>query len=207
MSIKFYLTLCLATACSTAFGQGNNGLEKKMLSAPCDSFARDATAKEARKPIEIKSPVRELCFPGDQSCIDNGGLLAENIWENASNPEKVKSALLEYSNWRGVVSEASMLAEHGKLIRIARFVGSAQCVRDTYFLYQKGKYRLIDSPSLDNLSAEATNCGDAEIMLKEVGEPLLVTMLYGVVTAYRFDRNFALNMICSVRYRARRTEP
>jgi len=33
MSIKVYFALCFATVCSAAFGQGENDLEKKMVSA------------------------------------------------------------------------------------------------------------------------------------------------------------------------------
>jgi hypothetical protein len=98
-----------------------------------------------------------------------------------------------------------MPASQGKLVRIARFAGSASCVRDTYLVDQDGKYRLIQNASLENLSAEGT-CGNVKVTLKQVGEPLLVTMVYGVVTAYRFNRNFAPGAVCSVRYRAPRPE-
>ena len=97
-----------------------------------------------------------------------------------------------------------MPGTQGKLVRIARFVGSAHCVRDTYLAYQNGQYRLLHSASLDGLSAEGANCGDAEITLKQAGEPLLAAALHGVVTAYRFDRNFELQAVCSMRYRAPR---
>jgi hypothetical protein len=176
-------------------------------SALCGDLARQAIAKEAGKLTEVEPSVRELCFPGNQSCADSGGFLAKYVWENARDPEEVKNALLEYSDWRGEVSEATMPAARGKLVRIARFVGRASCVRDTYLVHKDGKYRLIHSASLDNLSGEGANCGDAEIKLKQVGEPLLVTMLYGVVTAYRFDRNFEPSAVCSVRYRAPRPQP
>jgi len=39
MSIKVYFALCFATVCSAAFGQGENDLEKKMLS-DCKSWQK-----------------------------------------------------------------------------------------------------------------------------------------------------------------------
>jgi hypothetical protein len=167
----------------------------------CKDFAVQALGTKAGKPPKDEPPVRELCFPGDWSCMDHGGLSAQSIWENARNPEEVKNALLDSSDWIGKVSEATMPGTQGKLVRVARFVGGAHCVRDSYFAYQDGKYRLLHSVSLEKLSAEAANCGDAEVTLKQVDGPLLVTMLYGVATAYRFDRDFELHAVCSMRYR------
>ncbi|MDK6080464.1 hypothetical protein [Massilia varians] len=130
------------------------------------------------------------------------GIAAENIWKSANNPEQVKSVLLEYAAYTGRVFEVDIPSKGGKIVRIERFVGNAYCVRDTYFLYQKDTYRLIDSRSLEGLSAEAGNCGDVGITLKAIGEPLLVTKFYGVVTAYRFGDDFELKKVCSERYRA-----
>lgn len=169
----------------------------------CSELAQEAIAKEAGKLVKVNASVRELCFSGVQSCADGGKLSAQSVWENAHHPMEVKNALLELSDWRGLVSEATLPAARGKLVRIARFVGSANCVRDTYLVQQDDRYRLIHSASLDRLSDEATNCGDAEISLRQVGEPLLVTMLYGEVTAYRFDQGFELSAVCSMKYRAR----
>lgn len=138
----------------------------------CNAFSLQAMAKETGKPPKGELPVRELCFPGNQSCIDEGGLLVQFIWENARDPDKVKNTLLEYADWIGKVSEASMPGTQGKLVRIARFVGSARCVKDTYFAYQDGKYRLLHSALLDNLSAAAANCGDADITLKQADGPM-----------------------------------
>lgn len=108
------------------------------------------------------------------------------------------------ADYTGQVSEVDMPSKGGKIVRIGRFVGSAHCVRDAYFLYQDGTYRLIDSPSLEVLSAEAGNCGDVAVALKAIGEPLLVTRFYGVVDAYRFGEDFALRNVCSERYQAPR---
>jgi hypothetical protein len=173
----------------------------------CNELALQAMAKESGKPPKDEPPVRELCFPGQQSCVDHGGVPAQSIWENAPNPQEVKNVLLESADWIGNVSEASMPGKQGKLVRIARFVGSAHCVRDTYFSYHDGKYRLLHSALLDQLSAEAANCGDVDITLKQVDGPLLVSMLYGVATAYRFDQDFEPYAVCSMRYRAPRSIP
>lgn len=168
----------------------------------CTGLVQEVIAKEIGKLTKVKPSVRELCFPSDQSCADNGGLSAHSIWENAHDPMAIKNALVEYSGWSGLVSEATLSAARGKIVRIERFVGSAHCVRDTYLILQDDRYRLLHSASLEKLSDEAGNCGDAEISLRQIGDPLLVTMLYGEVTAYRFDQNFELSPVCSIRYRA-----
>ena len=151
-------------------------------------------------PIFAQADKAVLCFPGQQDCLDRGGLAAEDIWKRANNPDEVESVLMAYADYTGRVSEVDMPSKGGKIVRIGRFVGSANCVRDTYFLYQDGIYRLIDSPSLEVLSAEAGNCGDVAVALKAIGEPLLVTSFFGVVTAYRFGEDFALKKVCSKRY-------
>ena len=139
--------------------------------------------------------------------MDHGGLAAEDIWKSAINPDEVESVLTAYEDYTGQVSEVDMPSKGGKIVRIERFVGRAHCVRDTYFLYRNGTYRLIDSPSLEALSAETANCGDVRVLLKTIGEPLLVTKFYGVVTAYRFGEDFALTKACSERYRAPQHAP
>lgn len=197
MLVKATLALCLATACASTFAQADQVVS-------CKPLVQDAVADEAGSPLHAKPQERELCFPGDQDCLDRGGVAAENIWKSANNPEQVKSVLLEYADYTGRVFEVDIPSKGGKIVRIERFVGNAYCVRDTYFLYQKDSYRLIDSPSLEGLSAEAGNCGDVGITLKAIGEPLLVTKFYGVVTAYRFGDDFELKKVCSERYRAPR---
>jgi hypothetical protein len=197
MLVKASPTLCFMTAGASTFAQADQVVS-------CKLFVQIAVADETGRPMQAKSRERELCFPGDQNCLDQGGLVAEDIWKSADTPDQVKSVLLEYADYIGRVSETDIPRKGGKIVRIGRFVGSAHCVRDTYFLYQKGTYRLIDSPSLEALSAEAGNCGDVGITLKAIGEPLLVTRFYGVVTAYRFGDDFALRKVCSERYRAPR---
>ncbi|HEY0491526.1 MAG TPA: hypothetical protein VGD30_18605 [Telluria sp.] len=204
MSHKFSLRLFLMAAYGLAAAQIGDAVAQSALSVSCKSLAQEALANENQASSSLKVWGRELCFPSYEGCVERGGLPAESIWRNARHAEEAKSILLEYEDVIGAVSEVNMPAEHGKLVRIARMVGTAYCVRDTYFLYRDNTYRLVDSPSLNGLSDEATHCGDAEVELKEMGEPILVTRLGGVVTAYRFVKNFELSKICSVRYRAPR---
>lgn len=196
MLLKTSLTLCLLTACASTFAQVGQAVSCKML-------VRNAIADEAGG-MQTKHRERELCFFGEQECLDNGGLAAKDIWNSANHPNEVKSVLLEYRDYTGRVSEANIPSKDGKIVRIGRYVGSASCVRDTYFLYQNRTYRLINDPSLEDLSAEAGNCGDVEIKLEATGDPLLVTRFHGIVTAYRFAEDLSLRKICSERYRAPR---
>lgn len=191
-SVRASLALCLVVACASTFAQANQV-------GPCKPLVRSAVADEAGRPMQTESRERELCFPGNRDCLDHGGVAAEDIWKSAENPDQVKSVLLEYTDYAGQVSEVDIPSKDGKIVRIGRFVGSAHCVRDTYFLYQSGTYRLIDSPSLEGLSAEAGNCGDVGITLKAIGEPLLVTSFHGVLNAYRFGEDFTLIKVCSER--------
>lgn len=111
--------------------------------------------------------------------------------------------LMDSSDWTGSVSEVEMPSKHGTLVRIARVVGTAHCVRDTYLLRQDNRYRAIHSDSLDRLSAEAGNCGDGKVTFSQFrGAPLLVTAFYGSITGYRFASNFDLREVCSIAYRA-----
>lgn len=197
MLVTTSLTLCLVAACASTFAQADTAV-------PCTSLVRDAIADEAGRVMQTESRERDLCFPGEQYCLEQGGFAAEDIWKSANKPDEVKGVLLEYADYTGRVSEADMPDKSGTIVRIGRFVGSAHCVRDTYFLYQNGIYRLIDSPSLEALSAEAGNCGDVGVALKAIGEPMLVTRFSGVLTAYRFGENLALRKVCSERYRAPR---
>jgi hypothetical protein len=197
MQVKTLLALCLLTACASTFAQANRTVS-------CKQLVRNAIAEEVGRTVKTETRERELCFPGEQDCLNQGGLAAEDIWTSANEPDEVKSVLLNYADYRGKVSEVDMPSKGGKIVRIGRFVGSAYCVRDTYFLYQNGTYRLIDSPSLEELSSEAANCGDAKIKLEAIGGPLLVTKFYGVLAAYRFGDDFELRKVCSQRYRALR---
>lgn len=197
MSRKFFLYLFLMAVDGSAVAQ-------RPAQVSCALLAQDALADENRTSMSAEPPVRELCFPRYEGCVERGGWPAELIWRNGFDAEDVRNRLLEYEDWTGRISEANMPGEHGKLVRIERTVGTAHCVRDTYLLYRDNRYRLIDSPSLDALSAEATNCGDAKVELRDMGEPVVVTRFYGVVTAYRFAEYFQLAKICSVRFRAPR---
>jgi hypothetical protein len=197
MRMKTLLALYLLTACASTFAQNDRPVS-------CKQLVRSAIADEVGRTVKTETRERELCFPGEQDCLNQGGIAAEDIWKSANEPDEVKSALLNYADYRGQVSEVDMPGEGGKIVRIGRFVGSSYCIRDTYFLYQNGTYRLIDSPSLEELSAEAANCGDAKITLDASDGPLLVTKFYGVLAAYRFADDFALRKVCSQRYRASR---
>ena len=200
MPAKAFLTLCLVTASVSSFAQADQPVS-------CKQVVQEAIADEARRALPSGSRERDLCFPGNQYCFDQGGLGAQAIWNSAHDPDEVKDALLAYREYTGRVSEVAMPSKGGKIVRIGRLVGTASCVRDTYFLVQHGRYRLIDSPTLAELSAEAGNCGSGRITLQASGEPLLVSTFHGVVTAYRFSADFALEAVCNERYRAPRQAP
>jgi hypothetical protein len=200
MLVKTSLMLFLVAACASTLAHADKAVS-------CKHLVQDAVGDDARKETQTGLRERELCFPGEQHCLDHGGLAAEDIWKSAFNPDEVKSVLMAYADYTGRVSEVDMPSKGGKIVRIERFAGRAYCVRDTYFLYRNGTYRLIDSPSLEALSAEAANCGDVRVVLKTIGEPLLVTRFYGVVSAYRFGEDFALTKACSERYRAPQHAP
>lgn len=164
-------------------------------------IARQPLAPAARSPNE-PPPLRELCLTDDPSCTDSGGMAATLIWQHSVDPDRMKAELMEYSDWNAHISAVDLPASRGQLVRISRIVGSAYCVKDTYIVQQGGQYRLIDSASLDALSAEGGNCGDGKVMLtKSEGEPLLITDFYGVTKGYRFDPNFELREVFAVRYR------
>ena len=80
----------------------------------------------------------ELCFSG-QICLPRG-IQVSKFLLNAEDPERLRIALQEYSNWVARIERAPMNGIKGGIIRLSRRVGTASCVRDTYLLKSHGKY-------------------------------------------------------------------
>ncbi len=170
--------------------------------APCDALVARTRAQEAGHPaVPVQAP-RELCFSDAVNCASSE-FSAERVWRHAADAATVRAELEEYTNWRTMVTQAHSASKRGDVLHLARIVGTAHCVRDTWLLRQANQYRIIHSASLDDLSAEGGNCVDAAVSLEQAGaEPLVVTDFHSVLTAYRFDPAFELRAACSVRYRA-----
>lgn len=165
----------------------------------CEKLARHAKLVEAAKRSRNDASGRQLCL-GKLRC-EKGMVTGEHFWGNSDNSEEIRDELLEYSNYTGYISKARFPGSVGTLVQIARHVGTANCIRDTYLLRKGGRYRLIQTDSLAQLSAEAGNCLGAKAELQHVGAPLIVLRAYGVITAYRFDSEFEIKPVCILRYR------
>jgi hypothetical protein len=94
MQLKNLLALCLLTACASTFAQATRTVS-------CKQLVRNAIADAEGRLVKTETRERELCFPGEQDCLNQGGLAAEDIWTSANEPDEAKSVLLNYADYRG----------------------------------------------------------------------------------------------------------
>lgn len=81
MLVRTSITMCLVAACGPILAQADKA-------ASCDPLVRNAVADEVSRVRQADPRERELCFPGQQDCLDQGGLAAEDIWKRTNNPDE-----------------------------------------------------------------------------------------------------------------------
>jgi len=190
VSIWFHFVLA-SLAVSLAFSASAKG-------SPCDSIV---TKYMQASEQSIHAP--ELCFEG-QFC-SAGGIPASELWTNSDDPAAVEQELVENSRWVGRITTVPIPHEGGSLIRIARRIGTASCVRDTYLHGVNGHYMVISSDSLSELSAEAAHCGNeaVEVISDRIGV-LVVLADGGSLVVHRLSKSFELKRVCSRSVRTKR---
>lgn len=155
--------------------------------------------------IERDDPRPELCF--GEACI-SPQVPASSFWQNADEPERIQRALTGYADWIGKVSEVPLRDAHASIIQIARRIGSARCVRDTYLLKKHGRYSLIESPSIERLSEEGAHCGPSFVKLLSGPVGVLIATRSGAdFSVYRLGPRFELIPHCQLKQAFRAAPP
>lgn len=173
-------------------------LHASPLQAPhqaCNDLRQRVAAMEQNS--KNRSAGKKLCF---KDCA-NGQIPAATFWEHAQSQAEIDihAELSEYASFDGQISEVDLNGDGVAEVRIARRVGSASCVRDTYLKRTTNGYTLIQTPSLMQLSAEAGTCGDADIAFLT-----FPPVVYAIETtrlkmhAYRIDKDFNLVLVCEM---------
>jgi len=136
-----------------------------------------------------------LCFPS-RFCL-KPGIEASAFWEHSKDPETIRKELMENADWGARITEAPLASAGLSLIQIARRVGTASCVRDTYLLNSNGTYSLVVSPSLAELSQEAGYCGSDFVSLVASSRGPLIAVRSGAnLMVYRLSASFELRPYC-----------
>lgn len=158
----------------------------------CGDLRKSVAAME--KNSKNRALGQELCF---KDCTI-GRIPAATYWGNGESQDEiaVRNELSEYTEWSAWVSEVDLNGDGVDEVRIARWVGTANCVRDTYLKRITHGYALIRTPGLMELSAEAGNCGDASIAFLASPPAMYVIEKSYKINVYRIDKAFNLNLVC-----------
>lgn len=159
----------------------------------CDDLRHRAAAMEQKS--KNLSAGKELCF---EDCAKEQ-IAAATFWGHTQSQAEmdIHAELSEYASFNGQVNEVDLNGDGVAEVRIARRVGSGNCVRDTYLKRTMHGYALIQTPSLMRLSAEGRNCRDTDIVF--LTSP---PVTYAIETtdlkmqAYRIGKDFNLVLVC-----------
>ncbi len=153
----------------------------------CARFREEAVRIDANGASQSQRAVGRstLCFPDLEPCFP-GSIPGARFW--SGHPTHQDTAALKdeqqaYSDFTGHVSLKLVAWRRVPVVRVARFVGAAGCIRDTYMERASNGHRRISSPSLDGLSAEAA-------------------YYHGSYVFYRnwHGKTLHFNTVCSMRY-------
>jgi hypothetical protein len=159
----------------------------------CNDLRQRVAAMEQKS--KNLSAGKELCF---EACTKEQ-IPAATFWGHAQSQaeREIHAELSESASFTGQVNEVDLNGDGVAEVRIARRVGTASCVRDTYLKRTTHGYTLIHTPSLMQLSAEAGNCGDAGIVFLTSPPVMYAIETTGLkMQAYRIDKDFNLVLVC-----------
>ena len=144
-----------------------------------------------------------LCFPDNKnSCQPSDKYHPADLFfksNNLSDTKAIQDELHQYENTNSYVSELDINGDGFPEVRIARTIGTARCVRDTYLKRIGGSYSLIHTPSLDSLSEEAGNCGSGEIFFSRYkNKSYAAEVFYRNLAVYQIEPDFNLNVVCKL---------
>lgn len=148
-----------------------------------------------------------LCFPDFGPCSP-GSIPAERFWSGRPthvDAAALKGALRAYSDFTGYVSRIAIAGRPVPIVRVARYVGTASCIRDTYMEPASKGYRRINSPSLEGLSAEAGYCHGSYVFYRNwQGKTFSIlaekTEQWQGITVFLVAPSMQFKTICSMRY-------
>jgi|GEM_PF-3586583 len=178
-------------------------------SDPCAHFREEVVRIDAHGASQSQRAVGRstLCFPGFGPCSP-GSIPAGRFW--SGHPTHVDTAaltgeLLAYSNFTGYVSRIFIAGRPVPIVRVARYVGTASCIRDTYMERASKGYRRISSPSLERLSAEAGYCRGSYVFYRNWHGKTFSILAekaeqWQGVSVFLVDRRMQFKTICSMRY-------
>jgi len=191
--------LLILLECSNAVGASDT----------CAHFHEEAARIDANGGAESQRVVGKttLCFPDLGPCSP-GSISAERyLSDQPTHPDTValKGELLAYVGAMGHISRIAIAGRPVPIVRVARYVGSARCIRDSYLQRADGGYRLIRSPDLDKLSAEAGNCRGSYVFYRNWHNATFAILIENAekwqgIAAYRVDATLQLTSVCSMRY-------
>lgn len=159
----------------------------------CNDLRQRVAAIEQKS--KNRSAGKELCL---EHCAKEQ-IPAATFWGHAQSQAEmdIHAELSEYASFNGQVVEVDLNGDGVAEVRIARRLGSASCVRDTYLKRTTHGYTLNQSSSLMQLSAEGGNCGNADIVFLTSPPVMYAIETTGLkMQAYRIDKDFNLALVC-----------
>ncbi|WP_152530806.1 hypothetical protein [Paraburkholderia dilworthii] len=172
--------------------------------ATCEHFERTTSELKRQHPhVDISNlSSRELCF---DNCTAKQ-IRADQFWENAAPgaADSIRTKLVEYADWTGYVTDIAIRGRANPIVRIARYVGTASCMRDTYLDRAADGYRLVSNPTLDGFSQEAGYCGGAFVYFETWRGTTYAVLWdqgerYKEIVAYRMTPMLDTEKVCAVR--------
>ena len=137
---------------------------------PTDSMQQLCTAlrtQVAAQTLRLKKHMagKQLCF---ETCTKRQ-IPAARFWDRAQSSSElgVRGDLLEKRGFNGRVSKVDLNGDNIPEVRIARRVGTASCVSDTYLQRIPAGYLLLRNPSLNQLSEEGRNWGSRDVAIRK----------------------------------------
>lgn len=182
----------------------------------CRQVSKEVRKAERRDRLpDFATPLDEvpLCFRQYQAC-DKGAFQAERFWETTKNPEDAKAIRAELTDSYGYGGDVTRIRVSGRsdpVVRIARHVGTAHCIRDTYLEKHAGGYRLVDNESLQELSQEAGNCNGSYLSYLNLhGRTYAALVNFAEdwigLTVMKADTSLNLTEVCSTKWKPKPRE-
>lgn len=172
--------------------------------AVCEHFEKSLSQLKRQHPhvdISILGS-RVLCF---HDCTAKQ-IRADQFWENAApgSADAIRTKLVEYADWTGYVTDIAIRGRANPIVRMARYVGTATCVRDTYLDRAADGYRLVSNPTLDSFSQEAGYCAGAFVYFGTWRGTTYAVLWdqderYRQIVAYRMTPTLDAEKVCAVR--------
>jgi len=196
--LRLCASLLFLLECSNAVGASDT----------CAHFQEEAARIDANGGAQSQLAVGNatLCFPDFEQCSP-GSISADKYWSGHpthADTAALKGELLAYVGEAGYISRIAIAGRPVPIVRVARYVGSARCIRDTYLERAGSGYRIVRSPSLEQLSAEAGNCRGSYVFYRNWNGATFAILAekaetWQGITVFQVDANLQFKSVCAKR--------